>query len=75
MTGKLESNADHFPTEKLQIAYIQTRVEGLALSHLAPRMRENSPRPFKTGEEIMEYLEKDSGVLIEGRMLETSFVC
>lgn len=58
MTGKLESNADHFPTEKLQMGCIQNRVEGLALSHSEPRTRKNSPRPFKACDDIMEYLEK-----------------
>lgn len=57
----MESNADHWPTEKLRMAYIQKHVEKLALSHLERRLRKDSPRPFETSGAIMEYLEEVYG--------------
>ncbi|ODH50785.1 hypothetical protein GX48_03102 [Paracoccidioides brasiliensis] len=57
MKRKLAVNADHFPTEESCIAYIETRTEGDAARHLAPRMREDHPEKFETAEEVFEYLQ------------------
>jgi TolA-binding protein len=58
MQSKLEANADHFPTQALQIGYIQSRVAGTAALHINPRLRPNAANKFKTIEEIFEVLDK-----------------
>ncbi|EEH39769.1 hypothetical protein PAAG_01958 [Paracoccidioides lutzii Pb01] len=57
MRRKLEVNADHFPTEKSRVAYIENRTEGKAVRHLAPRMTNDHPENFETAEEVFEYLQ------------------
>ena len=59
--SKLEANADHYPTEKLRMAYLSTRVEGTASLHLAPRMRDDAKNPFNTAEKIIKILKKVFG--------------
>ncbi|OAF60568.1 hypothetical protein VC83_03291 [Pseudogymnoascus destructans] len=39
---KLEANIDHFPTQTLQMSYIQSRLGGLAVRYVNPRLRPNS---------------------------------
>ena len=41
MRNKMNSNADHFPTDALKIDYVESRVGGEAALHLEPRMRED----------------------------------
>ena len=41
--------------------YIENRCDGAAMGHLAPRRRPDSPRPFSTGEEMFELLERVYG--------------
>jgi hypothetical protein len=58
MQSKLEANHDHFPTQALQIGYIQSRVAGIAALHINPRLRPTATNKFKTADEIFEVLEK-----------------
>lgn len=57
MKGKLEGNADHYTTEALKMAYINSRTEGEASDHLKPRLRDDSPNKFQTAIEMLNYLE------------------
>ena len=56
MRNKLDANDNHYPTEKLRIAYVETRVTGEASKHLAPRLHRDSKKPFASAEEIFEHL-------------------
>ena len=56
MQSKLEANQDHFPTQALQIGYIQSRVVGTAALHINPRLRPTAANKFKTADEIFEVL-------------------
>lgn len=58
---KLENNADHFSTEKMQMGYVQSRVGGIALKHLAARFRPDSTAAFTSTAEIFEALERIYG--------------
>ena len=58
MQSKLEANQDHFPTQALQIGYIQSRVAGTAALHINPRLRPTAVNKFKTANEIFEVLDK-----------------
>lgn len=59
--NKLLANSDHYPTEIIRIAYVETRVGGDAAKHLAPRLRLDARKPFTTAEEIFQYLERVYG--------------
>lgn len=61
MASKMEFNADHFRRETLRMTYVLNRTEGLALSHLEPRSRKKSPKPWKTADEMIEYPERVFG--------------
>lgn len=61
MEAKLEVNADHFPTERAQVQYVQNRLGGKATEYLMPRVRSNSLQPVLTAEEAFEYLEQAFG--------------
>lgn len=41
--------------------YIENRCDGAAMSHLAPRRRKDTLRPFTTGEEMFDLLERVYG--------------
>ena len=58
MQSKLEANQDHFPTQALQIGYIQSRIAGTAALHINPRLRPTAINKFKTADEIFEVLDK-----------------
>jgi hypothetical protein len=55
---KLETNADHYPTDANQIAYILTRIKGDVKKHIQPRLRVDVLNPFRTVEEIFTILER-----------------
>jgi hypothetical protein len=61
MRNKLKANKDHFPTEELKIAYIESRVSGAAAKHIAPRMRDTSLNPFLEAEEVLSVINKVYG--------------
>ncbi|OJD11945.1 hypothetical protein ACJ73_09430 [Blastomyces percursus] len=56
MKGKLEGNADHYTTEALRMAYVESRTGGDAADHLKPRLRAESPNKFQTSREILDCL-------------------
>jgi Retrotransposon gag protein len=60
MKNKLETNADHYPTEKSRIAYAESRIGGDAAEHIAPRMA-NTANRFQAVEEIFAYLNQVFG--------------
>jgi hypothetical protein len=56
--SKLKANHDHYPTEDLRMGYVENRVGGTAIKHLAPRLRASATNPYKTSDEMLETLEK-----------------
>ncbi|OJD23554.1 hypothetical protein ACJ73_05087, partial [Blastomyces percursus] len=56
MKGKLENNADHYTTEALRMAYVESRTGGNAANHLKPRLRDESPNKFRTAKEMLDCL-------------------
>lgn len=61
LKSKLERNRDHYPTDADQMAYVETRVSGLAHKHLAPRMKEGASNQFQTAKEMLETLTQAYG--------------
>jgi hypothetical protein len=58
MRKKLKANKDHYPTPELQMGYVEIRVGGEAIKHLAPRLRDQATNPFTTAEEMFKTLER-----------------
>jgi len=58
MQLKLEANQDHFPTQALQIGYIQSRIAGTTALHINPRLCPTTANKFKTVDEIFKVLDK-----------------
>ena len=56
MRNKLLANGDYYPTDSLQIAYTESRIEGEAAKYIAPRLRATALNRFRTAEEIFDYL-------------------
>lgn len=61
MRNKLNANRDHFPTDDLRMAYIESRVGGSASKHLQPRLRSSSTNPFLSATDMYDVLEKVFG--------------
>ena len=61
MVKKLIANANHYPTEALRMAYVDSRVDKEAYKHLAARLRIGTRKPFATVEEMFEVLQKAYG--------------
>jgi hypothetical protein len=57
LEGKLEANADWWPTEQGRINYAFSRTTGKAQSHLEPRMSRTSTTRWTSVEEILDYLD------------------
>ncbi|KAJ5124614.1 uncharacterized protein N7515_003051 [Penicillium bovifimosum] len=53
---KLLANADHYPEPVHRKLYVQSRCEGKAQLHIAPRMDEASTRPYEDAEDILSHL-------------------
>ncbi len=58
MRNKLKANKDHFPTEELRIAYIESRVSEAAAKHIASRMRDISLNSFLEVEDVLSMINK-----------------
>ena len=58
MVKKLTANANHYLTEALCIAYVDSYVDEEAYKHLAARSRIGAQKPFATAEAIFEVLQK-----------------
>ena len=71
--GKLEANADHYPTEALKITYITTRCGGLAASNIQPRLRRDATKPFRSADELLEALERTFGDPFRKRTARNEF--
>ena len=56
MTKKLVANTNHYPTEVLRMAYVDSRMNGNAYKHLAARSRISARKPFATAEKMFEVL-------------------
>jgi hypothetical protein len=57
MRNKLKANADHYNTEELRMTYVENRVDGIAASHLSPRLRPDAVNPYTSAEEMFKHLE------------------
>ena len=58
MKGKMEIDDDIINTPWRCMAYVMSRVGGIAFSHLEPRAQKNGPaRPWKDLDEMLAYLE------------------
>ncbi len=58
MRNKLKANKDHFPTEELKIAYVESRVGETAAKHIASRMRDAATNSFLEAEEVLSIINK-----------------
>ena len=58
---KLIANANHYPTEALRMAYIDSHVDGKSYKHLAARSKIGAQKLFATAKEIFEILQKAYG--------------
>jgi hypothetical protein len=56
MRNKLKSNADHFPSEALRMAYVEGRVKDKTARHIFPRTQDDHPEVYRTAEEMFEHL-------------------
>ena len=61
MVKKLTANANHYLTEALRMAYVDSRVDREAYKHLAARLRIDARKPLATAEEMFEVLQKTYG--------------
>ncbi|KAI2694757.1 transcriptional regulator family: Zinc finger, CCHC-type [Penicillium roqueforti] len=53
---KLEANSDHYPLPVHRKIYVQSRCEGKAQLHIAPRMSATSSNPYLDAEDIIAHL-------------------
>lgn len=53
---KLEANADHYPLPVYRKLYVQSRCEGKAQLHIAPRMSSDSSNPYMDAEDMIVHL-------------------
>jgi hypothetical protein len=57
LEGKLEANADWWPTERQRINYVFSQTTGKAQDHLEPRMSRKSPDRWTSVEEMLDHLD------------------
>jgi hypothetical protein len=53
---KLLVNADHYPTDQIQRAYVIGRIGGEAATYIAPRLRPDSSDPYQTVADLFRHL-------------------
>ncbi|OQE34336.1 hypothetical protein PENCOP_c021G03699 [Penicillium coprophilum] len=53
---KLRANADYFPTPDHRKFYIQSRCEGKAHMHIAPRLNDKASEPYIDAEDMLDHL-------------------
>jgi hypothetical protein len=58
MQSKLEANEDWYPTERMAMAYVSTRLDGEAYKHTSARLDKNAPRRYLTGDEVFDDLKR-----------------
>jgi hypothetical protein len=56
--NKLEANHDHFPTKRVRIVYVISRINGDASSFIMPRIRPSTINAYTTTKEILYTLER-----------------
>ena len=61
MVKKLTVNANHYPTEALRMAYVDSHMDREAYKHLAARSRISAQRPFATAKKMFKVLQKAYG--------------
>ena len=61
MVKKLTANTNHYPTEALRMAYVDSHVDREAYKYLAARSRIGARKPFVTIEKMFEVLQKAYG--------------
>ena len=55
---KLVANADHYPTETLHMAYVDSRIDSDTYKHLTAKSKIGARKPFAMAEKIFEVLQK-----------------
>lgn len=58
MAKKLTANVDHYNTEALHMAYVDSRIDGDAYKHLATQLRIGAKKPFSTAEKMFKVFQK-----------------
>ena len=58
MVKKLTVNVDHYPTEALCMAYVNSCMDRETYKHLAARSRIGAWKPFATAEKMFKVLQK-----------------
>ncbi|QKX58439.1 uncharacterized protein TRUGW13939_11249 [Talaromyces rugulosus] len=69
--GKLEANADHYPTAQARMAYVKSMCKGEAANHLLARMRKDSPDRYHDVDDIFDHLRtlyQDANRVINAKM-------
>lgn len=54
---KLTANKDQYDSEELRMAYLMSRVGGMASKHLLPRRRQDHSNKFMTADEMLKVLD------------------
>jgi hypothetical protein len=54
--NKLRVNVDHYPTDGIQLAYVEGRVEGEAARHISTRLSPDSTDPYNTVQDLFDHL-------------------
>jgi hypothetical protein len=54
--NKLRANGDHYPTDEIQIAYVEGRIGGEAATHISPRLRADAVDPYRTVQDLLDHL-------------------
>ncbi len=57
IADKLDVNADHYPTEKIRIAYVVSRLGGDADQQTYAKRRVGAPSPYQSLSELLKHLE------------------
>jgi hypothetical protein len=73
LRGKLRANADWWPTEQDRIDYVFSCTKGEAQRHLEPRIDEESAEPWRSIDEMLEYLSTIFRDHFEAERSEDSF--
>jgi len=54
--NKLKGNQDHYPTEDIRIAYVESRLGGTASFNLQPYLRDTHPNQIKDATTLLKHL-------------------
>jgi len=58
IADKLDANADHYPTEKIRIAYVVSRLGGDADQQTYAKRRVDAPSPYQSLSELLKHLKE-----------------